>query len=98
MGQLKLALPDVSPAVLALALQEVSWETDQAEQLLEQFLAVKGGQLAEVQKVHPSSTWDVLESCACAWLVEHSIMCLTGAAARWRSGWRCGKPLCQRVR
>jgi hypothetical protein len=51
MGKLRLALPDISPAVLALALQEGSWETDKAEQLIQLFLSAKGRQLAELQKV-----------------------------------------------
>ena len=53
MAKLRLALPDVSPAVLALALQEVKWETDQAEHLVQRFLAARGKQLAELQKVLP---------------------------------------------
>ena len=53
MGKLRLALPDISPAVLALALQEVSWETDQAEQLIQLFLSARGQQLSELQKVLP---------------------------------------------
>ena len=50
MAKLRLALPDVSPAVLALALQEVKWETDLAEHLVQRFLAARGKQLAGAAK------------------------------------------------
>jgi hypothetical protein len=44
-------LPDVSPAVLALALQEVRWEVASAVDLVQRFLRARGLQLAEIQKV-----------------------------------------------
>ena len=77
MGKLKLDLPDVSPAVLALALQEVSWETDQAQQLLQEFLSAKGQQLTELQKVPSfSHVWECAkEQCAntCVVMSLHAV-------------------------
>ncbi len=51
MSQIKLELPSVSPAVLALALQETKWEVGPAVQLVQLFVSVQGVQLANLQKV-----------------------------------------------
>lgn len=51
MSQIKEELPSISPAVLALALQEAQWEVVPAIQLVQMFLNVRGIQLAELQKV-----------------------------------------------
>ncbi|KAK9905919.1 hypothetical protein WJX75_008954 [Coccomyxa subellipsoidea] len=50
MSQIKEELPSISPAVLALALQEAQWEVVPAIQLVQMFLNVRGIQLAELQK------------------------------------------------
>ncbi len=51
MSQIKEELPSVSPAVLALALQEAKWEVKPAVHLVQLFINVKGMELAELQKV-----------------------------------------------
>lgn len=51
MSQIKVELPSVSPAVLALALQEANWEVVPAVQLVQLFISVQGVQVAKLQKV-----------------------------------------------
>lgn len=50
-SKIKEELPSVSPAVLALALQEAKWEVPPAVELVQLFLSVRGVQLTELQKV-----------------------------------------------
>lgn len=54
MSQIKVELPSVSPAVLALALQESKWDVGPAVQLVQLFISVQGVQLAKLQKVRLS--------------------------------------------
>ena len=46
-----LLVPDLSPAVWVLALEEVNWDVEEATVLLNTFQAAKRKELAEIQQV-----------------------------------------------
>ena len=51
MSSIKEAVPDVSPAVLALALHEARWDVTAAVQLVGLFMQARGSMLEELKKV-----------------------------------------------
>ena len=51
MSTIKSEMPNVSPAVLALALHEADWEVRAAVQLVSLFMDVRGRELDELQQV-----------------------------------------------
>ena len=51
MSSIKEAVPDVSPAVLALALHEARWDVTAAVQLVGLFMQGRGSMLEELKKV-----------------------------------------------
>ena len=55
MSSIKQELPNVSPAVLALALQEARWDVPAAMQLVSIFLQACGSQLEGLKQVLPCS-------------------------------------------
>ena len=62
MSSIKGELPNVSPAVLALALQEARWDVPAAMQLVSIFLQACGSQLEGLKQVLPGS-W---KTCLCS--------------------------------
>ena len=51
---MKRLLPDMSPAVWVLALEECNWDVEPAVILLNQFTTANGSEILRIQKVCPS--------------------------------------------
>ena len=85
MASIKGEMPNISPAVLALALQEARWEVPAAIQLVSLFLQGCGIQLEDLKQVSffPAVNRDA--SPACALVLGFSRLCM-------RNGLLIGKP------